>query len=116
MPPKKKRPIPRPIYLETTIPIARPCARCGVWFAAGVAEGLKAEVEFVVLDQGQALWAVLNSIELYVIRRTGLVHMDACRLSGPSLGRLYPQHRCDIAWPKVLGKVEKLQQSDVPPY
>lgn len=113
---KKKRSIPRPVYFETTIPVIRPCTRCGVWFAAGVAEGIKAEVELTALDQGQAIWAVLNQIELYCVRRSGLVHMDSSRMSGKYLGRLYPQHRCDIKWPVVLGEVKKIQKSDIPPY
>lgn len=112
----KRRAIPRPVHLETTIPVIRQCARCSVRFAAGVAEGVKAEVEFVVLDPGQAVWAILHGIELYCIRRTGLVHMDAMRLSGPRLGCLYPQHRCDIKWPIVLGDVRKIQPSPIPPY
>lgn len=113
---KRRKPIPRPVHFETTIPIIRPCSRCGVWFAAGVAEGMKAEVELTALDLGQSVWAAMNSIELYCIRRTGLVHMDAIRLSGTHLGRLFPQHRCDVRWPAVLGQVQKIRQSDVPPY
>lgn len=89
----------RPVHFETTIPVVRQCARCGVWFAAGVAEGLKAEVEFVVLDTSQQLWAVLQGIELYCIRRIGLIHLDRHRLSQP-MGAVYPQHRCDIVWPR----------------
>lgn len=119
MPAKKpvvRRARPRPVHFETTIPVIRKCSRCGVWVAAGVAEGVKAEIEFVVLDQGQALWAILNRIELYIIRRTGLVHMDALRMSGNNLGRLYPQHRCDIRWPVVVGVVQKAPHDAAPPY
>lgn len=116
MPPKKRRAIPRPVHLETTIPVIRPCSRCGVWFAAGVAEGQKAEVDLVALDTGQALWAVLNHIELYCVRRSGLVHMDTMRLSGRYLGRLYPQHRCDLRWPVPEGSIPKTAQTDIPPY
>lgn len=104
MPPKsKKRKIPRPVHFETTIPVVRTCSRCGVWFAAGVAEGLKAEVEFVALDRSQQLWAILNQIELYCIRRIGLIHMDVNRLSHP-IGQVYPQHRCDVVWPRPAVK------------
>jgi hypothetical protein len=117
LPPKKKKPIPRPVYFETTIPVIRPCRSCGVWFAAGVAEGIKAEVEFSVLDLGQQIWAVLNRIELYAIRRSGLVYMDAMRLEGGSTqGELYPQHYCHVKWPKVTGPVRRPRTSDVPPY
>lgn len=114
--PPKKKVIPRPVHFETTIPRIRSCGRCGVWLAAGVAEGIKAEVEFALLDRGQAIWAVLNHIELYVFRRTGLVHMDSNRLLGPSLGGLYPQHRCDIRWPTQQGVVQKSRRDDIPPY
>jgi hypothetical protein len=115
MPPKKKKAIPRPVHLETTIPVIRPCRHCGVWLAAGVAEGLKAEVEFSVLDLGQQIWAITHGIELYCIRRSGLVHMDQSRLSQPP-GAVYPQHRCEVTWPKVLGEVRRIVKSDVPPY
>jgi hypothetical protein len=113
--PAKKRAIPRPVHFETTIPVIRPCQRCGVWFAAGVAEGLKAEVEFTVLDLGQQIWAITQKIELYCIRRSGLVYMDASRLSQPP-GAIYPQHKCHITWPKVLGEVQRIVKSDTPPY
>ena len=96
---KKEKPKKHFVYFETTIPVVRPCSRCGVWFAAGVAEGSKAEVEFVALDQGQQLWAILNRIQLYWIWRTGLVRLDASRLSGEPRGKVYPQHRCDVGWP-----------------
>jgi hypothetical protein len=114
--PPKKRAIPRPVFFETTIPVVRPCSRCAVWFAAGVAEGIKAEVELTALDLGQTLWATVNHIELYCIRRIGLVHMDSMRLSGRYLGRLYPQHRCDVKWPVNLGQVERLRPTNIPPY
>ena len=115
--PPKKRVIPRPVYFETTIPVVRPCRSCGVWLAAGVAEGLKAEIEFVVLDQWQAIWATLNHIELYCVRRSGLVHMDSHRLEGGSdIGQLYPQHHCHIGWPKVTGPVRRTLRDDKPPY
>lgn len=113
--PIKKRSIPRPVHFETTIPVIRPCSKCGVWFAAGVAEGLKAEVEFSVLDLGQQIWAITHQIALYSIRRSGLVYLDASRLQEPP-GAVYPQHRCDVIWPKVLGEVQKMLKSDVPPY
>lgn len=98
MPPRRRKIYP--VHFETTIPVIRQCSRCGVWFAAGVAEGLKAEVEFVALDWQQQLWAALNQIELYCIRRSGLVHMDVHRLSSP-IGDVYPQHRCDVVWPRL---------------
>lgn len=117
MPPaKKKRAIPRPVYFETTIPVIRPCVRCGVWFAAGRAEGMLAEVEFIPLDLGQQLWAVMNKIELYCIRRSGLVHMNAMRLSGRHFGMIYPQHRCEVRWPTPAPADRTEFQKDIPPY
>ena len=111
-----KRRIPRPVYFETTIPVVRTCMRCGVWFAAGVAEGLKAEVEFVALDWSQQMWAVLNHIELYCIRRIGLIHLDRTRLSDP-IGAVYPQHRCDVVWPRPAGvQVRIPRRSDAIPF
>lgn len=112
----RKRVVSRPVHMETTIPVVRPCGSCGVWFAAGVAEGMKAEVEFVPLDIGQQLWAALNHVELYCIRRSGLVHMDARRLAGKHYGSLYPQHRCSITWPQVHGHFERPVASDIPPF
>lgn len=98
MPPRKKKARPKPIYFETTIPSIRACRKCGVWVAAGVVEGQKAEVEIVALTPVQAAEAVLRRIELYVLRRTGLIHMDLTRLSGRHLGRLMPQHHCSVKW------------------
>lgn len=117
MPPKKKRAIPRFVYFETTIPVIRPCRRCGVWLAAGVAEGQKAEIEFIPLDPGQQVWAILNHIDLYCLRRSGLVYMDAMRLSGRRFGEVYPQHRCDVGWPKPARKpIPRSSCDDIPPY
>lgn len=112
---RRKKPIPRFVHFETTIPVIRRC-RCGVWLAAGVAEGQKAEVEFVPLDLGQQVWAIVRKIELYCLRRSGLVHMDAMRLQNPP-GAVYPQHRCDVVWPKQDGNVVcGRHDSDTPPY
>src|SRR3954470_7317914 len=96
-----KRKNPRPIHFETTIPVIRTCRRCGSWLAAGVAEGQKAQVDLHVLEPPQLVLALLMKTEVYVLRRTGLIHMDVVRLSGKFLGRLYPQHRCDVKWPLV---------------
>lgn len=115
--PPRKRARPRPVYFETTIPSLRLCTLCGCVFAAGVAEGIKAEVELVRLDTGQALWCVLNKIQLYCFRRTGLVHMDAMRLSGRHLGDLYPQHLHHVKWPRpVRSDVVPQLPSDTIPF
>lgn len=110
----RKKPIPRFVHFETTIPVIRRC-RCGSWLAAGVAEGQKAEVEFVPLDLGQQVWAILNRIPLYCLRRSGLVYMDAMRLQKPP-GAVYPQHRCEVIWPKPQGAVQTRPADDRPPY
>ena len=89
----------RPVYFETTIPVVRLCS-CGVWLAAGVAEGIKVEAELIALDTGQKLWAILNHIELFALRRTGLVQMDRIRLTDPRFAVLYPQHYCHVKWPQ----------------
>ena len=108
----------RPVYFETTIPVIRPCRHCGVWFAAGVAEGIKAEAEIVVLDSVQIVQAILCRVELYALRRTGLIHMTKERLEGRNLGYLYPQHWCHVKWErKVVGAgLPGLRRSDVPPF
>jgi hypothetical protein len=95
--PKKFR--PRPVYFETTVPVIRQCSACGVWLAAGVAEGIKAEIELAVqLDTGQRLWCVMNKVEMYALRRTGLIQMDSMRLTDPRWEALFPQHHCHIRW------------------
>ena len=108
---------PRPVYFETTIPVIRPCRLCGSWLAAGVAEGVKAQVDLVILEPAQLLLAVIAGIDLYVLRRTGLIRMDTLRLQGRHLGRLYPQHRCDFKWPIVpRSDFSILSHPNDPPY
>lgn len=98
MPPRKKS-RPRPAYFETTIPVYRICRACGVWLAAGVAEGIKAEVEIgIILDFGQKLWCVVNRIDMYAMRRSGLIQMDPRRLGDARFRTLFPQHHCNVKW------------------
>ena len=112
----RRKPRPRPVYFETTIPVIRTCRSCGVWLAAGVAEGLKAEVELTTLNDLEIMCAILSKIDLYVLRRSGLIHMDQNRLAGRNLGHLYPQHYCSIRWtPKPSSGVPNTD-SNVPPY
>lgn len=99
MTPKKKKSIPRPVHFETTIPVIRQCRWCAVWLAAGVSEGLKAEIELgAMLDTGQRLWCVMNRIQMYALRRTGLIQMDSMRLTDPRWEALFPQHYCSVKW------------------
>lgn len=115
--PKKRRTIPRPVHFETTIPSIRPC-RCGVWVAAGRAEGMRVQAQIQVLSPRQIVQAVLLKVELYVMRRTGLIHMDTLRLSGRNLGYLYPQHFCHIKWPLEVqgGGLPASRFPDKPPF
>ena len=115
MSPKKKA-RPRPVYFETTVPVIRWCA-CGVWLAAGVAEGIKAEIEMIPLDTAQRLWCVCMRIQMFALRRSGLVQMDPGRLADPRLMSVFPQHYCHIKWPQPPPVVvSKSPDSGIPPY
>lgn len=118
MPPKKKRANPRPVYFETTVPVYRQCRACGVWLAAGVAEGMKAEVELgIMLDTLQRLWCVVNKIEMYAMRRTGLIQMDPRRLADPRFQTLFPQHHCHVKWAyPVVPAVPRMRRDDRIPF
>ena len=108
---------PRPVYFETTIPVIRMCA-CGVWLAAGVAEGIKAEIEMIPLDTYQRLWCVCMRIQMYSMRRSGLIQMDPGRLSDPRLMAVFPQHYCHIKWPQPppVPRVRMSPSTGIPPY
>lgn len=114
----KRRSIPRPVYFETTIPVVRPCRRCAVWLAAGVSEGLHVEAEFVVLDPGQSVLAVLLGLRLFALRRTGLIFMDDWRLQDPAFDAYIPEHRCGVKWEcRITGAGDiRPVKSDTPPY
>ena len=118
MPTGKRKTIPRPVYFETTIPSIRACRGCGVWVAAGRAEGMKVQAEIVVLSPRQIVQAILLGVELCVLRRTGLIHMDALRLSGRNLGYLYPQHYCHVKWPSEVegAGLPTSRYPDTPPF
>jgi hypothetical protein len=116
----KKRKIPRPVFFETTIPVIKPCRRCGVWLAAGVAEGIHAEVEFVVLDPTQSVLAKIAGLELYALTRTGLVQLDDYRLRDERFSSKYPEHQCGVVWtsnlPGAGDQRPNAAQSHIPPY
>lgn len=86
-------------YFETTVPVIRQHS-CGVWLAAGLAEGIKAQIEWITLDWGQRLWCVVNQIPMYAMRRTGLIQMDSIRLTDPKFETIFPQHYCHVKWPQ----------------
>lgn len=113
-----KRARPRPIYFETTIPVIRQCRWCAVWLAAGVAEGIKAEIDLgVQLDTGQRLWCVFNKIEMYALRRTGLIQMDSMRLTDPRWISLFPQHYCHVKWTYPATKrLPESPDNGIPPF
>jgi hypothetical protein len=120
MPPKKKAK-EKPVLqrsLITTIPVIRPCQVCGVWLAAGIAEGIHVQADLTPLDSGQAMIAVLSRIQLFCLTRTGLVHLDQSRIQAP-FGAIYPEHRHGLVWPVKLqggGAWLAPQTDDSPPY
>ena len=120
MPPKKKRAVPRPVFFETTIPVVKPCRRCGVWLAAGVAEGMHVEAEFTALDPTQAFMAKLMGLRLYALTRTGLVDLDDYRLQDPRFTARFPEHKCGQVWEsRLVGGGDTrptLANSQIPPY
>ena len=125
----KKKPQVRH-HMETTVPSVRTCLRCGSWLAAGVAEGIHVQVDLTPLDPGQQAIAVLMRMRLYAYRRTGIVELDALRLTDPRFMVRYPEHRCAVRWPVRAGDGSKLRvgmergrpvarmgsDSDIPPY
>ncbi len=112
-----RRSPPRPVYFETTVPVVRQCPLCAVWLAAGVAEGIKAEIELgVPLDFGQRLWCVVNRIEMYALRRSGLIQMDPRRLTDPRFTTLFPQHWCSIRWQPIAGTAASPTWSEEIPF
>jgi hypothetical protein len=117
----KKKPKPPRFFrhFDTTIPKIQPCASCGCWLAAGVAEGIHAKVDIVVLDPVQAALATIAGVRLYALTGTGLVELDSYRLRDPKFGRPYPRHRCGVVWESRLpaaGAVRRSYESDTPPY
>lgn len=117
MAPKKKRAIPRPEYFVTTIPVIRPCRRCGVWLAAGIAEGIHSEAEITPIDFGQQLQAILMGLALFNLTRSGLVELDQSRLQAPR-GAIYPGHRCGVTWERrIIGAgITGTTRPTEPPY
>lgn len=113
-PPKKP---PRPVHFDTTVPVIRPCRRCGVWLAAGLAEGIHSEAEIGPVDPGQQIQAILMRIPLYNLSRTGLVELDQSRLQAPR-GAIYPGHRCGVVWERrtIGAGIVNRQRPTEPPY
>lgn len=104
--------------LITTIPVIRRCVVCGVWLAAGIAEGIHVQVDLTPLDSAQAMMAVLLKTQLYCMSRTGLIHMDRSRIQAPP-GAMYPEHRHGVVWPVKLeggGRWLPPSPNDEPPY
>ena len=118
--PAKKRKIPRPVFFETTIPVVRPCRRCGVWLAAGVAEGMHVEAEFVALDAVQRVLVTIMGLRMFALTRTGLIHMDDYRLRDGRWSTYFPEHRCGVVWtsnlPGAGDQRPSAIQAQTPPY
>ena len=106
-------------HFDTTIPKIQPCASCGVWLAAGIAEGMHVKVELVALDWVQAGLATIARVRLFAMTRTGLVELDQHRITDMKFGRPYPAHKCGVRWESRLppaGQPVILSKSDRPPY
>jgi len=116
---KKSRTPYRPDSLVTTIPVMRPCARCASWLAAGIAEGIHAEVDLTALDPGQTILAMLLELPLYCLTRSGLVHLDPWRLTDPRFASRLPRHKCGVVWESRLpgaGPIISRATSETPSY
>lgn len=116
----KPRKIPRPVFFETTIPVIKPCRRCGVWLAAGVAEGQHVQAEFTALDPTQQLMCMLMGLRLFALTRSGLIQMDDSRLQDPRWIAKFPEHRCGSTWESRLPGAGDTRpnaaRSHIPPY
>lgn len=116
---KTRKPRARPDYFSTTIPVLRPCPTCRVWLAAGIAEGMHVRVDLIALDPSQTMLALLLSLRLFSLTRTGLVEMDRHRIRDPRFNVRYPEHRCGVLWDSNLpgaGPVIPPATSGMPPY
>ncbi len=82
-------------HLETTEAIVITCHRCLRPVIYGIAEGIAARVDAVVLDQAAEIAAVLARRQTYTLRRSGLIRRDATRRSDPDLtGPVVAEHNC----------------------
>lgn len=116
---KTRKKIPRPEFFITTVPVIRPCRACGVWLAAGIAEGEHVRADLTALDQIQAMLATIASVRLYALTRTGLVELDRYRLLDPAFTGRFPEHRCGTVWESRLtggGGLAKPDKTDTPPF
>jgi hypothetical protein len=117
--PKAKKPKVRPEHFVTTIPVIRPCQRCGVWLAAGIAEGMHVEADLTALDPEQTVLAMLLKLRLFCLTRIGLVELDTYRLQDPQFAARLPEHRCGVPWVSRLpagGPIQTPTADAVPPY
>lgn len=115
----RKKPAFKPEFLITTTPVIRPCRRCGVWLAAGIAEGCHVQAELAAVDDTQAIICIWTKIRLFGLMRTGLVELDATRLTDPRFRVKYPQHQCGVTWERrLIGAGSWTRPADVinPPY
>lgn len=113
---KKK---PHHEHLITTVPVIRICASCGVWLAAGIAEGMHVQVDLVILDSTQSILAMFSGLQLFAMMRTGLVTLDRYRLADPRFSGKFPEHRCGTVWESRTigaGRMTRPGPTDIPPY
>lgn len=81
-------------HLVTTPATAALC-RCGALILTGHAEGLRATVDPHPLTAAGHTAALLAGRWTYRLTRTGLVHLDATRITDPKLrGPTLADHRC----------------------
>lgn len=116
--PKAKK-VPRPEFFITTVPVIKPCRACGVWLAAGIAEGEHIRIDLTALDPVQAVLATIATVRLYALTRTGLVELDRYRLQDPAFTGRFPEHRCGTEWEARLtagGALHKPDKTDIPPF
>lgn len=106
-------------HFDTTIPKIQPCRSCGVWLAAGIAEGMHVKVDLVALDRVQAVLATYARVRLFGMTRIGLIELDQYRLTDPKFGSPFPTHRCGTVWESRLppaGRPHIPSNSDIPPF
>lgn len=116
---KRKKPRVRPEHFVTTIPVIRPCARCGVWLAAGISEGMHVSVDLTALDAEQSVLAMLLKLRLFCLTRVGLVELDSYRLQDAQFASRLPEHRCGVPWESRLpaaGPIRTPAADETPPY
>lgn len=116
---KKTKSRPHHEHMVTTLPVIRICGRCGVWLAAGIAEGMHVRADLVMLDATQSILAMFSGLRLFAVMRTGLVELDRYRMGDPRFSGKFPEHRCGTVWESRTtgaGQMTRPGPTDIPPY